>query len=201
MEKINKGEIARQLVHIAIGLTIVLLLYFDFIKLYSLIIITIIAFIFFYFIKKYKPKSTLICKVLKILKKLERKNEIEEFRGRGALFYLIGILIVIALFEKDIAMASIMILALGDSFSRLIGPFGKIKHPFNNLKCLEGIIAGWIAASLGAMLIIKPFEAITASAVAMLIEGLDIKLFKFQIDDNLTIPVIAGFVIWLIRII
>ena len=97
-------------------------------------------------------------------------------------------------------MAAIMILALGDSFSRLIGPFGKIKHPFNNTKFLEGLIAGLIAASLGAMLFIRPHEAVAASFIAMLLEGVDLKLFKLKIDDNITIPVVAGAIIWLIRI-
>ena len=106
---------------------------------------------------------------------------------------------MLVLFEKDIAMAAIIILALGDSFSRLIGPFGKIKHPFNDKKFLEGVIAGMVAAALGAMLLVKPLEAIAASFFAMLLEGVNLRLFKFKIDDNITIPLIAGFVIWLIR--
>ena len=113
--------------------------------------------------------------------------------------YLIGALLAVILFEKDIALAAIIILALGDSFSRLIGPFGKIKHPFNNTKFLEGVIAGIIAAFLGAILFVKPSEAIIASFFAMMLEGVNLRLGKFKIDDNITIPLIAGGVIWLIR--
>ena len=47
--------------------------------------------------------------------------------------YFIGAIISLFLFEKQIALASIMILALGDSFCHL-GKFGNLKHPFNDLK-------------------------------------------------------------------
>ena len=123
----------------------------------------------------------------------------DKLPGKGLIAYLIGTLIIFVLFEKDIAMAGIIVLALGDSFSRLIGPFGKIKHPFNNAKFMEGIIAGFLAASLGAALFVAPHEAIAASFFAMLLEGINLRLFRFKVDDNITIPIIAGFVIWLIR--
>jgi dolichol kinase len=45
-----------------------------------------------------------------------------------------------------------------------------------------------------------PSEAIVASFFAMWLEGIDLRLLKFKIDDNMTIPLIAGFVIWLMRV-
>ena len=195
MERIRL-EIKRQPFHILLGLLLIVLIYNDLLEPLVLLTITIIAIIASFITKKVKPKT-----IYKLLKFIEREDDLEQLPGKGLIAYLIGALIVILLFEKDIALASIMILALGDSFSRLIGPFGKIKHPFNDTKFLEGVIAGVIAASLGAMLFIKPSEAIVASAIAMLLEGIDLKLFKFKIDDNITIPLIAGAVIWLIRLI
>jgi len=194
MERIRL-EIKRQSLHILFGLLLIALIYNDLLTPLPLLAAVIIALIGSFFIKKTKPKA-----IYRLLEPIERKENIETLPGKGLIAYLVGALIAITLFEKDIALASIMILTLGDSFSRLIGPFGKIKHPFNNTKFLEGVIAGIIAASLGAMLFVTPSEAITASFFAMLLEGIDLKLFKLKIDDNITIPLIAGIVIWLIRI-
>ena len=194
MERIRL-EIKRQSFHILLGLLLIALVYYDILTPLFLAIIIPILIIVSLIIRKVKPKT-----VYNLLGFVERKDDLEQFPGKGLIAYLIGALLVIILFEKDIAIASIVILALGDSFSRLIGPFGRIKHPFNNTKFLEGVIAGAIAASLGAMLFIKPIEAIIASTLAMLLEGIDIKLLKFKINDNITIPLIAGFIIWIIRI-
>ena len=194
MERIRL-ETKRQPIHILLGLLLIALVYYDLLAPIALFVVIIIVLLCFLLIKKTRPKV-----IYELLEFVERKEDLEEFPGKGLITYLIGALIVIILFEKQIALASIIILALGDSFSRLIGPFGRIKHPFNNTKFLEGIIAGTIAASLGAMLFVKPYEAISASAIAMIIEGIDMRIFKVKIDDNIVIPVIAGTIIWLSRV-
>jgi len=189
-------EIKRQPFHILLGLFLIALIYYDILSPLILLVVIVLGICGSLFLKKTKLRVA-----YKLLQFVEREGALEKLPGKGLIMYLIGALLVLVLFEKDIALASIMILALGDSFSRLIGPFGKIKHPFNNTKFLEGVIAGIIAGALGAMLFVKPSEAIVASFFAMLLEGIDIKLFKFKIDDNIIIPLIAGAVIWLIRII
>ena len=194
MERVRL-EIKRQPFHILLGLLLIALIYYNVLSPQILITLIIIAIVGSIFVKKTKPKIA-----YQLLKFVEREKALKELPGKGMMAYLLGTLLVIILFEKDIALASIMILALGDSFSRLIGPFGRIKHPFNNTKFLEGVIAGVIAASLGAMLFVRPLEAIVASIFAMLLEGIDLRIFKLKINDNITIPLIAGIVIWLIRI-
>jgi len=131
------------------------------------------------------------------LKRFGRKNE---FPGKGAIFMFIGSFIAAFLFSKDIASASIIILALGDSVGPLVGQYGKIKHPLNSRKFLEGSIAGFLSAFIGAMIFVNPFEAFFGAFFAMLIEGIDIKFGADQIDDNLTIPVVSGITIFLIRL-
>jgi len=37
-------------------------------------------------------------------------------------------------------MASVMILALGDSVSRFVGPYGYLKHPFIMKNFLKGLL-------------------------------------------------------------
>lgn len=194
MERIRL-EIKRQPFHILIGLLLVALIRYDLLNPIILFTATIVAVILSLFIRKTKPKI-----IYSLLQFVEREDALREFPGKGLIAYLTGALIALVLFEKDIAMASIIILALGDSFSRLVGPFGRIKHPFNDTKFLEGAVAGVIAASLGAMLFISPPEAVVASFFAMLLEGIDLRIFKCKIDDNITIPLIAGLVVWLIRL-
>jgi dolichol kinase len=99
-------------------------------------------------------------------------------------------------------MASIMVLALGDSVSHLFGlHFGKTKHPLSKTKFLEGTIAGFVAGFIGALVFARWLEAFLASLAAMLIEAVEIKIGTQQVDDNLIVPLIAGGVIWVVRLI
>ncbi|MBU0627569.1 MAG: hypothetical protein KKC75_00120 [Nanoarchaeota archaeon] len=194
MERIRL-EIKRQPLHILLGLFLVVLIYHDLLTVPMLVAAILAATIGSIFIRKTKPKE-----IYKALSIVEREDDLKNMPGKGLIAYLVGALIALILFKKEIAMAAMIILALGDSFSRLIGPFGKIKHPFNDARFLEGVIAGIAAASLGAMLFVKPAEAITASFITMLLEGIELKLFNHKIDDNITIPLIAGVIISIMRI-
>jgi len=191
---LTKLEVKRQLVHILLGISIVLLLRFDLINALILFIIVIIGFVLSFLSRKFH-----IPIIYEFLKTLDRKKDLEKIPGKGAIFYILGAFLAVLLFPKDIAMASIMILAFGDSVSRLVGPYGYLKHPFHSEKFLEGVIAGAVAAFFGALIFVSWLEALIASVVAMLIEGLDLEANNFKIDDNLLIPVVAGFVIWLVR--
>ena len=206
MKKLDKYETERQIIHIIFGFVIVILLYFNFLDAFSLAIITLIGFVLFYLAKKYR-----LIVIYEILQRLERKEDLEKFPGKGPLFYLIGATIVVALFENDIAMASIIILALGDSIPYLVGnQFKLIRSPFNDNKYLEGSFAGWFAAFVCAALVLWiagvnmsigfiVLQAFFASLIAMIAEGIDIKIKLNKIDDNIIIPVVASCVIWVIR--
>ena len=94
-----------------------------------------------------------------------------------------------------------MVLAFGDSISHMYGlHYGKIKHPLSNRKFLEGTIAGFIAGFIGAWTFLPWHEAFFASLIAMIVEAIEIKIGAEQVDDNLIIPVVAGAVVWVIRL-
>jgi len=64
-----------------------------------------------------------------VIRTFERKKDIENFPLKGTIFFLIGSLISTMLYRTDIAATSIIILALGDCFSTLIGkPLGMTRH-------------------------------------------------------------------------
>ena len=58
-----------------------------------------------------------------------------------------------------------------------------------------------MCAGLAAALFVSPLEAGLGAVFAMIAEGIDWKIGVNQVDDNLVMPIVAGFVIWLVRII
>lgn len=196
-KKLTEFEFNRQAFHMLLGIIIVLLLRYSFID-NNLILISILAG----FILSFLSRKIKIPVIYGFLQKFERKKDLQRFPGKGIIFYLIGIYISLLLFPKEIAMASIMILALGDSVSHLYGLYyGKMRHPLSEKKFLEGTIAGFIAGFLGALIFLPWLEAFFASLAAMIVEAIEIKIGTEQVDDNLIIPAIAGAVVWVARLI
>ncbi|MCK4669604.1 MAG: hypothetical protein KAT43_00250 [Nanoarchaeota archaeon] len=126
----------------------------------------------------------------------ERKEHRKVHPGRGPLLLLVGCFIALFIFEYNTALAAIMILAIGDSFTNIFGPFGKMKTKLHRKKFLEGTIAGIIGATLGAMLFVPFGIAFVATLVAMFAELVDLE--KYYLDDNILIPVVAGLIMTLL---
>lgn len=126
----------------------------------------------------------------------ERPSIIEKYPAKGALLFFVGALLSLLLFKfsLDIAAASIMVLALGDSFSTLAGRhFGEHRIFYNNDKSWEGTVVGFAAAFLGALLIIPPLLAFVGAFIGMVAESVPIRLgSSVNLDDNITIPVFSG---------
>ncbi|MFQ6136953.1 MAG: diacylglycerol/polyprenol kinase family protein [Candidatus Hydrothermarchaeales archaeon] len=121
----------------------------------------------------------------------ERPEVIEESPAKGAIRFFIGALaslLIFGLIDLNVASASIIILALGDSASTLVGKnFGRHKILYNREKSWEGTIAGLVFALIGAQVFVKLPIAIAGAIAAMLIESVPLK-----IDDNITIPTFSG---------
>ena len=189
-------ELNRQIFHLALGVAIVLLLMYGFID-QNIILILIIAG----FVISIASRTEKIPIIYNLLQKFEREKEIKTFPGKGTIFYFIGVYISLLLFPREIALASIMVLALGDSISHMYGlHYGKIKHPLSESKYLEGTIAGFLGGFAGALMFLPWHEAFFASLTAMVVEAIEIKIGTEQVDDNLIIPVVAGAVVYVIRI-
>ncbi len=195
--QVNNFEWNRQLFHIFLGFVLVGLLMYGIINKEIIAVLIIIGLIL-----SYLSKKTRIPIIHELLQRFERKQDIERFPGKGMLFYFIGVYIALLLFPREVAMASIMVLALGDSVSHLYGlHLGKIKHLFSKTKFLEGTIAGFVAGFLGALIFLPWFEAFFASLAAMAVEAIEIKIGAEQVDDNLVVPFVAGLSVLLIRLI
>lgn len=195
---INKLEARRQIFHVLFGIVLALLIYFEFIDFAILLGVAVAGLLLSIISRKHKiPILTWF------LKQFDREKDITRFPGKGALFYIFGVLIVYGLFitqpdGKNIVAASIMILALGDAAPHFVAHLGRIKHPFSDVKYVEASVFGAMLAFLGAVFFVRPLEALIASVVAMFIEGIDLKI-GLELDDNLVIPVVAATTIWILR--
>ncbi|OIO63468.1 hypothetical protein COY26_03750 [Candidatus Woesearchaeota archaeon CG_4_10_14_0_2_um_filter_33_10] len=194
--EINRFEVRRQAFHICLGLAIIILLINNILNSLILFIILIAGILISILSRKFK-----IPVIYSFLKLFERKDILKTFPGKGTISFLMGCLLVLQLFEKNIALASIIILTFGDSVSHLFGwHFGRKKHPLNCLKSIEGNIAGAITGFLGAMLFVSPLTALLASFGAMTAEAVELRMNNKIIDDNIIVPLIAGTIIHLMRL-
>lgn len=154
-----------------------------------LTMLTIIGVIISLISKTYKIPG-----IYQFLKFFDRPEDMQRLPGKGAIYFFLGSALSLLLFGKNIASAAIIILAVGDSMTYIIGkPFGKIKTPLSDKKLLEGAIAGWVLATAAAMLFVNFTAAVAASFTAMLVEFMD--LGKRQVNDNFLIPIISGIVL------
>ncbi len=192
---INSLEVRRQFFHIFLGTSIVLLLFFEIFNPKILFMLLLIGSLLSFISRDIKIPG-----VYWFLKKFERGESLKKFPGKGAIFFIAGCLLAVKLFDKDIALASIMILTFGDSISHLLGTYlGRIKHPLNGLKNLESSIFGSIIGGLMAMFFVNFFWAFSGAFVAMIIEAVGLRMGDNVIDDNILVPLVAGTTIYIIK--
>ena len=114
----------------------------------------------------------------------------EENSLGGQVYYILGIIIALALFDFKIALAVILMTVFGDMAAAIFG-ISCGKHWIKKLHetAWEGVIAEFIVDLAIAFIIIKdPIIAIPMAIMATLAETI-----LPHVDDNLAIPVFAGF--------
>ncbi len=184
-------ETKRQLIH-ASGIVVALYVRWSYNALGFLAPFATLAgtIIFLYLAAEAHKRKLRLPVVSALIDAAERPEAIEKSPASGALFFFIGSLFSLLLFSSNINVvcASILILAIGDSVSTLIGKkFGRSKIFYNPAKSLEGSISGFVFAFLGAATQINLPTAFIGALAGMLVESLPVK-----INDNLTVPVFAG---------
>lgn len=188
----DKFELRRQIMHLCTGSAIVLLLKLHLMSTQILFAITLLGGILVILARKIRLPV-----IHKILEYFERPHHMAKFPGRGSFFLVLGAALATLVFDPQIAMAAIMIMAVGDSVTNIVGRhFGKILNPFNAKKNLEGTGTAIVCATLAALFFVPFWPAFVASAVSMALESIDlgVKKFQIEIDDNVMIPLVAGVV-------
>jgi len=192
---IDKLEIRRQALHVLVGVVTVLLILNNILNAKRIFLLIIFGGFLSILSRKYNLPI-----LSWVLKKFDREDYRKKFPGRGMVFFFVGTLLVLKLFDLNIALASIMVLSLGDSFSHVFGRhIGRIKHPLNGLKSVEGSFIGVVFGFLGALFFVNFKMAFFGSLVAMFVESLDLKLSDSPVDDNLIVPLVAGTIMLLIE--
>ena len=186
-------ETKRQLIH-ASGVVVALYVRWSYSKFgfYAPFAALVAAIIFLYLAAEAYKRKLRLPVISNIIDVAERADVIEKSPASGALFFFIGSFFSLLLFRSNIEVvcASISILALGDSFSTLLGrKFGRSKIFYNPAKSWEGTAGGFVFAFLGAATQISLPAAFIGALAGMLAES-----FPTKVNDNLTVPVFAGIV-------
>jgi len=191
----NELEIRRKIFHIILGIVVVLLIYNNIIKFWMSLTLLIAGLVISLNSRRYT--LPVIGWLLKIFDRPEHKK----FPGRGVIAILFSFTTLLLLrdsgiLSNNIILASIMIWTFGDSLSAIIGKtYGRIKHPFNDSRFIEGTVSGIVGGALGAFIFVPILPAIVASVIAITLESLELRLLKHPIDDNLLVPLISALVL------
>jgi len=187
-------EVRRQAFHIGLGLLSIFVISSELVDWKFFLILLLVGILVSIISKKRALPG-----ISWFLKYFDRTNE--RIPGKGALFFITGVMLALVLFEKDVAMAAIMILTLGDSVSHLFGRFfGKVRNPWNQYKLIEGTLLGFVAGAVGAAAFVPWNQALLASAVAMTVESIELRFRNQSVDDNVLIPLVAGVVMLIMRL-
>ena len=130
-------------------------------------------------------------KLLALFGQSHRPEELT--KPSGALWTMVGVFLGLLLFPKQIAVFSLFVLSISDGAAAMVGQrWGKHKI---GKKSLEGSAAFFFSAVLIGLLFLPPLVALGGALAATLAEAVPFRI----IDDNIRIPIVAGFVArWLV---
>jgi diacylglycerol kinase (CTP) len=141
-------------------------------------------------------------KVLRLWGPVMRSCEVD--RMSGIPFYLLATVLAFAIFPKPVALLSVLYLAIGDPIASVFGVlYGKHSPKIAEGKSIIGTAAGVVTCMFVTLIFLKVYPVpvsdgawLALSFVGGLSGGLA-ELAPFDMDDNFTIPMISGFVMWL----
>jgi len=118
-------------------------------------------------------------------------REKEQYRFVGSTYFMVGTCLCIWLFDKAIAIVSLLVLIVSDTLAALVGSaIGRI--PLFGVKTVEGSMAFLLSAVLIVFLYpgIPLLPGLAGAFLATLVESLPL-----GVDDNLLIPLVIGLTI------
>lgn len=179
-----KNEVLRKIIHISTA--IIPMLYFYYLNREQISILMIFLLLLILtgdILRIYVTKLGQIYENL--FGKLLRPSESDK-QLNGATMLLFGFTLAVLLFKKDIAIISMLILALSDSFAAIAGKsFGRIKLQG---KTLEGSVTffliTWVVAGL-----FNENTGINVLGAALITV---FELYSDKLNDNISIPLFSG---------
>lgn len=194
-----KNELARKAVHL---LTILIIfIYFIASEVFSskialllLVLLLIISIEFEYLRIEVGRKIPILNKVWAYTRRSKEKNTFG-----GDVFFLLGSILVLAIFDTKIAIAAILMTTFGDLAAAIVGTkFGK--HYFMKERAWEGTTAEFIMdflIGIGVFFIYagNPLSSLSIWIIilVMSLTATIVETLIYKMDDNLLIPLFAGF--------
>ncbi|MEE9220296.1 MAG: hypothetical protein V3U34_02040, partial [candidate division NC10 bacterium] len=117
----------------------------------------------------------------------------EENRLTGATYYFLACWFTILMFERTIAIAALLILACADTAASVVGQ-AVGGYRIGQRKTLAGTVAFLITACLVMLPFFSPATSFLVASIAAVTEVLPL-----PVDDNVTIPLVAGISLTLLR--
>ena len=186
------SEFYRKLIHISSSIFPIMYMYLDF-NYFFLILITstsITLFINLYFTKYFIDLPIISSVIPKVLREYESKSL------WGASYMLIAYSLIVVIFSKDIAIISMIITSISDSFAALIGIYyGKIK--LANNRTLEGTFTFLITSYILFFFVIESYNIFLIIFISFILSM--IELFTPTKYDNFTIPVTCSIIFYLFK--
>jgi dolichol kinase len=201
-----KKELGRKAVHMTSIFIIILYAqisrYSTKLALFTLTILLVLLLEYQYFRIDAKKRP----RIIKFIEKLRREKE----KGHigGEVFFMMGAIISLAIFDFRVATAAILMTTFGDMTAALIGKrFGKCKV-FGSHKTWEGTLAGLVAnVAIGWLFIrttsdnaiwylygLLPYGTpVWPVILVMAVTATFIEVITNRLDDNLLIPIFSGF--------
>ena len=195
-----KRELARKFVHLLS--LFILLVYFIasdvFNKKIALVILVLILIIFLefeYLRIEIGGKIPLLNRIWKYVRRKKEKNKLG-----GDVFFLLGAILVLSIFDVRVAIAAILMTTFGDMSAALIGQkFGK--HPFflkertwegTSSELFVDLLIGAFVFFWGNLSLFYSLE-LWIVVFVMAITATFVETIVYKMDDNLLIPIFSGF--------
>lgn len=122
------------------------------------------------------------------------EREDAAFRGKGALFFCLGIFLTAVLFW-DHASEAILLLAVPDAIATITGTIVKSPAlPYNHRKSIAGSFALFLSSVIILSFTLHNLSVFLIAFLLAALESFDYREIPF-LDDNLVIPLIAGFLL------
>jgi len=177
----------RKIIHMFYGLILVFLLDYNLISDKTFFAWLIVSFI----IVIISPNLPQIAR--SAINYFEREKD-HKYLAVTPLLFTASCFLTWVIFPKNIALAAIISLAIGDSVNALIGSMWKV----NGRKIVEIALAAFFATLLVTLPYVTPIQAVFGSFVTMIFEFLEPKIGGKKINDNLFIPLVAAAIMSLV---
>lgn len=178
-------EIKRKALHVAILLIIILYTILEKSVSKQIALFTLVFILLFLLVTEFIRLELNI--EVPILRQMIRAKE--ERKMHGVIYFLSATIICLAVFDFRIALTALLMTVFGDMFAAIVGRrFGKTLI-FKNKTLFGGLVELIINLVVGFIILNNIYIIIAMAFTATIVE-----IFVSELDDNLFVPLFAGFV-------